>query len=229
MSNLLKKQASPFLQKWKEFLRQKVTVSGYQPRFHPEGKTKLFFHLFGLPLIPLLIAVVYGCFCAYNLSLQKELVQDGTLKLARSLFEEKKYQQFLGQYPQTKAFSLNPYFSDFIPLQNVRGELDKLPLNTPWFAEKEKLIKKKLKFQEKMVVVLGPYQWTEQKLEKPVLVDFSDIGNFLSKIEDEGYKTRVETGAGELFFTEFSFKKKDTNLGQFYLLEACVAEKRGRV
>jgi len=176
-----------------------------------------------------LIAVVYGCFCAYNLSLQKELVQDGTLKLARSLFEEKKYQQFLGQYPQTKAFSLNPYFSDFIPLQNVRGELDKLPLNTPWFAEKEKLIKKKLKFQEKMVVVLGPYQWTEQKLEKPVLVDFSDIGNFLSKIEDEGYKTRVETGAGELFFTEFSFKKKDTNLGQFYLLEACVAEKRGRV
>jgi hypothetical protein len=176
-----------------------------------------------------LVAVFYGCFCVYSLSLQKELVQDGTLKLARSFFEQKKYQQFLGDYPQTKAFSLNPYFFDFAPLLNVKGELDKIPSNTPWFAEKEKLFQRKLKFKEKTAVALGPYQWTEQKLEKPVLVDFMDIGNFLSKIEDEAYKNRQETGAGELFFTEFSFKRKETNLGQFYLLEACVAEKRGRV
>ncbi|NDE63070.1 MAG: hypothetical protein EB053_01805 [Chlamydiae bacterium] len=182
-----------------------------------------------MPCIPLLIALAYGCFCAYSLSLQKQLLQDTHLKLARSYFEQKKYEQFMQEYPQTKAFLLNSYMSDFIPLQGVRKELDLIPVNTPWFEKKEKLLKKRAIFKNTSSFKQGPYQWTEQKLEKPLLVDFSDILRFLDKIEGEGYANRHKMGSGELFFTEFSFAKKEIDLGQFYQLQASVAEKRGMV
>jgi hypothetical protein len=182
----------------------------------------------GLPLLPLVIVICYGSICGYVLHKKGELVEEGKLRLARSILEKERYEEFKTVYLQKKAFSLDETFASFELLKELKNPEREVILKQG-AAIFQKIEGQKIAFGKGSTKIFRPYFYEEKKLEKPVYMDQTDLLSFLKKVENDLYSERNRLGAGALFFTHFKMKRVQESFGSFYLVDARIMEKRGIV
>jgi hypothetical protein len=182
----------------------------------------------GLPLLPLVIVICYGSICGYVLHKKGELVEEGKLRLARSILEKERYEEFKTVYLQKKTFSLDETFASFELLKELKNPEREVILKQG-AAIFQKIEGQKIAFGKGSTKIFRPYFYEEKKLEKPVYMDQTDLLSFLKKVENDLYSERNRLGAGALFFTHFKMKRVQESFGSFYLVDARIMEKRGIV
>lgn len=182
----------------------------------------------GLPLLPLVIVICYGSICGYVLHKKGELVEGGKLRLARSILEKERYEEFKTVYLQKKTFSLDETFASFELLKELKNPEREVILKQG-AAIFQKIEGQKIAFGKGSTKIFRPYFYEEKKLEKPVYMDQTDLVSFLKKVENDLYSERNHLGAGALFFTHFKMKRVQESFGSFYLVDTRIMEKRGIV
>ncbi|MFZ4773269.1 MAG: hypothetical protein ACOYK9_04685 [Chlamydiia bacterium] len=179
------------------------------------------------PFVPLLLVLGYGVYCETKVQKKRELVEMTTFRMTRPMMEKQNYESFLVQYPQEKHFDIEQFFISFPLFSEKIQTLSSLPEHGPWKKDLENLRNQRVGFKIGKKVMVGPYSFEEKILTPALKMNGSDLVQFLEKIENPASDGKKELGAGELFFTQFSFQKKGSVLGDYYKVRATVMEKRG--
>jgi len=163
----------------------------------------------------------------FALEEKRDALQMLELKMASASVEKQRYESFFAAYPQTTSFDIERFFSKKKWCLERCAGLKDLPSQGPWQEQLTILEGQRMQFKEGKKFLIGPYNFEEKSLSPSVWMEGKDLLYFLETIEDTSFRKPAQAGAGELFFTQFSFKKRMTPTGELYKVRGQIVEKRG--
>jgi hypothetical protein len=192
-------------------------------RFDP-----FFIFALALPFVPVFLALCYGIFCVVSVQQQQSKVELMKSQMAMPIMHRMAYFNFMSLYPQQLSFDLNTFCSDRHFGESLMNK-DIVNSYGPWSQLVEELKGQKIYFETKKTVTKMPYHYLEHALEKPIKCSKEDLIWFIQKIENTTFDQKQELGCGEINFTNFCVTKRRSILGDYFVVDASVVEKKGGV